>query len=455
MIEKELKCSAIVASVSAALTIFTIIFSFGLPENPKEDPMKEDDTIFVENLPVWSAAGIAVKNTNGSIAMMVNQGEIEYLNPPEDTGISDSMLKAFLYRMMHMPAIKALRDLTANENYADFGLNQPLATVSIIHTDGETERLYLGDKTPFDAGWYLEKDGDSGIYIVDDITAEMMQSSEDDFRDLEVIPRLDADVALKDFTYLKIEHGEKTIELKGGLRNNAIQYHLIQPFETDLDWEKVNDQIYKPLTSVIRSKFVKAGNDILEYSNSKEDQYSLAYVIKGVKYDLEIVKTSDGNFIVGRNGTGQIVEVSSEAFPFLNMDLAGLLSGSIYNVSAADLSDIHIQTESDDLHIKISGVAEDLKAEFNGKIFDRNDVLSLIDSVTMLSSVGEVQDEINISADPFIRIVFSLRDGSNNEVKIIPVSEKECVVIIDGEKKALTYTSQVQEMLNEIKIRLL
>ena len=79
----------------------------------------------------------------------------------------------------------------------------------------------------------------------------------------------------------------------------------------------------------------------------------------------------------------------------------------------------------------------------------------MIDSVTMLSSVGEVQDEINISADPFIRIVFSLRDGSNNEVKIIPVSEKECVVIIDGEKKALTYTSQVQEMLNEIKIRLL
>lgn len=411
----------------------------------------KDDTdapLLIDDIHLSSVAGIVLKNGNGSVPLMIYDGEFQYLDFPGDTEINSSVLKAFAYRMVHMPAKEKLGELS---DISGFGLDEPISTVSVILTNGETLRISLGNEAPFQGGYYVKADNDPNIWLVDDITARMLMYSVDDFRKTDVLPELPAEISLKDLTYFALIHRNNIIEIAGNAGSNGISYSMLQPFEAALDWENVASLVYSPLSCLTECTFVSADGNYADYGFLDRNVYTLIITISGKTSQLYFCPAEDGSFYVCRDGSKQIIQVRPEFLSFLKLRVSDLVSDTLYSVSAANLASVRFEADGMDLTVKISGIGEDLCAHVGNKTMTASETVSFVKGAALIPQAGELTEETEITEAPVLRLTFRLRDGEENIVEFIPITDWHCAVIIDGTASAATFTSAVGEIINEVK----
>lgn len=411
-----------------------------------DEPVAEE-TLLIDNIHLSSVAGIVLKNENGTVPLMIYDGEIECLDFPGDTEINSSVLKAFAYRMVHMPAREKIGE---HDNLSDFGLKEPSSTVSIILTNGEKLRISLGDRAPFQGGYYAKADNDTNIWLTDDVTARMLQYSIDDFRKTDVLPEFPAEFSLKDLSRFVLIQGDDLIEIVGIAGSDGISYTMSQPFEAALDWENVASEIYSPLTRLNECTFISADGNYADYGFTDDNVSILILTVSGKTSQIYFCPTDDGNYYACRDGSRQIVKVSSDLLPFLKLRVSDLVSDTLYSASAANLSSVRIEADGTDLTVKISGSGEALCAQADSKTMNASETVSFVKAVTMLPQAGMLTDETEITGNPILRLSFCLRNGNENIIELIPITQWHCAVCIDGAVSAATFTSTVREIINEV-----
>lgn len=442
---KKTTALAIVAFVSA-ICACVLLATAKITEASREKA--SGDVILIDDIHMSKVAGAALVNGNGSVALIVEDNAITCVDAPKDTGVSESTMKSFLYYMAHMPAIQKLDTI---DDLSDYGLDHPSATVSIIEKNGDVIKICLGDKTPFDEGWYAAVENDFCVYIVDDITARMMRYGIDDFRALDVLPELPSDLTLDDMTLFSITHNGEKLELHGEKETGTTRYRLSAPFEAALNWEVVAQKIYSPLSCLDECTYVSTGVDPDVYGLMGDNAYTLTYTLRNMTWTLHLFDAGDGTFYVCRDGSKQVVKVSDELLSYLNLQASDLVSDTVYSVPAANIDKVHIIAKQVDQTVLFNGAGETLRAQINGKDLDQKKAISLVQTLTMLPATGTLDDETDISATPILSMEFSLRDGTVNVISVIPITQTECAVVIDGSSSAATLRSTVDEVVREIQ----
>ena len=432
------------AAVSVVCAAAAVIVTVQPEENADET---EVEAVLIDDINLSTVTGIALKNADGAVPLMLYDGEILIIDGPTDTATDSSVMKAFAYRMAHMPA---LRNLGPVDELAPYGLEAPEAAVSVLTADGEVLRIFLGNEAPFDGGYYAKAENSPDLYLVDEVTARMFHYATDDFRQLDVLPRFGPDTMLKDLTRFALECGGTKLEGTGTVSNASVSYRLTRPFETVLDWETVANSIFDPLSGLNECRFVSVGEDPSIYGLYDDDACMVQVTLGGQSRTLHFSDAGDGTYYVCRDGCDQIVRVDAGLLAFLSLQPSDLVSESLYSVSAAGLSSVRIQAGELDMAAQISGAGEELHAEIGGGVLSRQQTLSLVQTVTMLPPAGTLTEEADITEEPLARLTFHLRSGAENVIEIIPVTDRFCAVIVDGSYGAVTYTSTVEEMIREV-----
>ena len=438
---RRLIFAAAVSAVCAAAAVIVTV----QPEESTDET--ESEAVLIDDVSIGTVTGIALKNADGAVPLMLYDGEILFIDPPTDTDMDSSVMKAFAYRMAHMPA---LRNLGPVSDPAPYGLEEPEAAVSVLTADGEVQRIFLGNEAPFDGGYYAKAENRSDLYLVDEVTARMFHYSTDDFRQLDVLPGFGPDTMLKDLTRFALERGGTKFEVTGTISNASVSYRLTRPFETALDWKTVAKSIYDPLSGLNECRFVSAGEDPSIYGLYDDDASKVEVTLGGQNRTLHFADAGDGTYYVCRDGCGQIVRVDAGLLTFLSLKPSDLVSQSLYTVSAAGLSSVRIQSGELDAAVRISGAGEELHAEAGGGVLSRQQTISLVQTVTMLPPAGTLTEEADITEMPLAKLTFHLRSGEENVIEITPVTDRYCAVIVDGSYGAVTYTSTVEEMIREV-----
>ena len=65
----------------------------------------------------------------------------------------------------------------------------------------------------------------------------------------------------------------------------------------------------------------------------------------------------------------------------------------------------------------------------------------------MLPPAQALEEGAAVAGEPVLRLGIVLRDGTTDELALIPVSERRCAVMINGEVHMTTYTSTVEEII--------
>jgi hypothetical protein len=94
------------------------------------------------------------------------------LEPQE--GIADP--RTIYWPLLELASLEARLLVSAQvEDKAAYGLDVPSLTISIETRSGERAQLHAGRETPDGTAFYLQRDGDPRLYVVDHFKIELFQ----------------------------------------------------------------------------------------------------------------------------------------------------------------------------------------------------------------------------------------------------------------------------------------
>jgi hypothetical protein len=263
--EVKTKNLLILAAIVIAVAAYVFLFE-------RHRPTSEESTVAAEKVlrefERDDVTGIVIERA-GDRVRLEKHGEQWRLREPLDFPADSSAVDSTLGSLANLTAD---RRLAADEiEAADYGLDQPIAEVTLKMADGGERLLAVGDELPLGAKRALRVDGGDEVMIASGWFLSDLEKDVDDWRSREVVELLENDVASID-----IESGEDSIR---AVRLED-QWQLIRPLEDRGD----DDHLGSLITDL-------ASMRIEEFLDDVEDPSDLGLVVP--EYELTIVR-ADG-----------------------------------------------------------------------------------------------------------------------------------------------------------------
>ena len=294
------------------------------------------------------------------------------------------------------------------------------------------------------------REGDDTLYLVDELTAQMMRCTPDDFRALELFPDV---TDLTSIRRLTLRTPEQTLEIRGTAQDGAVYFAMTAPYEALLSWERVVGALVSPLAALEKTDYVSADVPMEAYGLTGADAMELTVEAGGRTVTLRFSPADEAHLYCARDGAPDVVRVSREAAAFLNVQAADLLDATLYTRAAADVESVQVYAQGVGSGLSVSGELEisGSGAALRGRIGERTltqaETVSLYKKLTMLPPAQALEADAAVAGEPALRLVIRLRDGSTEEIGLIPVSGRRCAVVLNGEASMTTYTSTVEEII--------
>ena len=181
----------------------------------------------------------------------------------------------------------------------------------------------------------------------------------------------------------------------------------------------------------------------------QEDVYTLEMDLDGQRYRIVFAPSPDGQGLYcGRDGEPDIIRIKTKSADFLNLTAADLMDGSLYTKKAADVADVTVSGDGFRGTLTLQGQGEQLCSFADQQRFNQAETIRLYRQFTMLPPAQRLDDGAALSRSPLVTLIFSLRDGTEDVVRCIPVSDGYCAVVINDEAAFTTYASAVREIVN-------
>ena len=395
----------------------------------------------ITDINVGTLAALALVNRSGSIAMMVQDGELEMIDAPGQ--MSASAMMALLYRLAHMPAAQNLGEVS---DWAPYGLEDYEAAAVLLDLSGDRVRLFLGDAAPFDAGWYLRREGDDHLYLVDEITARMMRRTVDDLRDLQLFPSLPSE-RFSELTRVRLDRPDGVLEVRGAQQGGAVVFALAQPFEAALSWQLVVSELAAPIASLRAQRVVNEDGELARYGLLGDAAITLTVEAGGERTTLLFAPADEETFYCANAAQGTVVTVRREDASFLSCDAFSLMEDTLYPRRVADVDSVSIASADVRATLLISGQGTMLRGAIEGRELGQAQTVALYRALTLLPPAQPLGEGDALTGQPLLTLSISLKDGEVDVVELLSVSDRRYAVVINGEASFATYTAAVQEII--------
>lgn len=361
----------------------------------------------ITNIPVSEVAALAITNTKTRFGLLIKGEELEVVSDVQGS-YSLSELRSLIYAAAHLTGSRKITDMTSAGQY---GMDQPLASVSLIKTDGTQVDLSLLSQNPMDGNYYLYANAEQAIYLIPANIAELFMRQETDFFNHTVLPVINA-AALQNIEWIHMD-------FRGGERNYRIEqkngsFSLAEPISQKLTALSVMEKLIMPLSALYSDEFVEAGADLSEYGF---DEFTLRADMRygGQQYTALLLDIGDGICLMANELTGDVYKLGGESLMPLMKDYRELLDGKAFSYAAGDLKSVEV-LEGD----------KSILAELSGEKGTGDAALKLLSVINDAEIASEVQGEIKNSGEadkkPVLTLIFTMQSGSIDVIELIPAA---------------------------------
>lgn len=367
----------------------------------------------ITDISVSQVAALAITNEMCKFGVMMKDGEIEVVSEVQGS-YSTTELRSLVYAAAHLTGSRKISDLSDGEQY---GMEKPLASLSLILTDGSQIDLFLLKENPLDGNYYMYAPADQAIYVVPADVAGIFLRSETDFFSHTVFPLITAS------NYPEVE--EITVEYGGEGRDFSIEqrndgFYLVKPIEQRLTAMTTLQKLLIPVSALYSDGFVASGADLKEYGF---EDYSMRIEMRfgGQTYAGRLLNKEDGGFLMADEQSGDVYELEAGSLDSMAEDYLELLDGKAFSYAAGDVKSVAVDMDGDDVLAELPGGEKEqtLFAALNGA-----------------EIAGEAANEEGGSGDqsgePAARITFTMLSGSIEVVELLPGPGGEYFVRVNG-----------------------
>lgn len=298
---------------------------------------------------------VSITARDGTALHIVREGEGYSVDRIAPQVLSqDSCNTAFINASQLVAEDVAARDVT---DFAQYGLDEPAATVLVNFTDGGTLTLEIGDKVPVNPYYYARVDGGDTVYQIKRLLVGIYADGISGFWDLEAFAvNTDRVVA---FTIER--EGADTIELTfqaktGGFR--FTQWQMQRPFLADVV-TAAPESLLAALNELSITRYVATADDLAPYGlDAPRGTVSLVND-DGSAFALYVGdEDGAGNVYLMLNDTRDVYQGKAASIAWLRQaDVASLIS---------DFSNIQAINNVDALTVESGGGAKHFAIDRSG-----------------------------------------------------------------------------------------
>ena len=413
--------NAIILFVVVALLIVAYVFISKSKGSDTAQTETTDTTINILSVDSEKINQVTVKDKESQFVFEKKDKDWA-LKSPQGIRTSTTKVSVFMSQITGVTAEKAI-----GENLTDlkqYGLSNPVVEMSINTTDGKTQTLQLGDKTPTKSNYYLMDKKGNKVYLVNSYLGDQLLNIKSSIKEDEIF-----DIKPEETLGLTMERAGKLVFKAKQAQDGS--WGLTAPFEANADM--------KTMTTMVDAVAKGLVINFIEENATDLDKYGL----KNPAYTLEIESLSQkSKMLLGSEkkdsveiyakleNSNEIFTIGADGFNFLDKPLKEIVESLVGLVNIEDVSQLSvdmdgqktlctIQTnpeDSDKDQFTVNGTTAPMKDE-NGDFLFRNYYQALISI-----SLGDIEPAATPTAKPEITITYTLKKAPG-EIKIQFISK--------------------------------
>lgn len=390
-----------------------------------------------------NVGAIALLNNSGNIGIILDEQGTPSIIDAQASHSTDK-LKSFIVQLSNITAEKSLGTV---KDLSVFGLDKPLATAKLLFDNGSTLQLFLGMANPIDGSYYLKRSDSDTVYTVGQSLGDLMQLSADGFRDFELFPGLDRKALLNlEAVSVTSEYGSFKLVREAAGAEVAL-FSLASPFRGALDWQRADQQVLVPISKLVPTDFVSDNVPLAQYALDKPTKIlSLNYGGKTVSVGFSDAGQED--YYCADLSKQEVFLCKKESAPFLQQSYSMLLGDSIYYGNLAEVSYITILSEGKRYSMEVQGTGEGLNAKTGTKLLSTVDATAFFSAITTIPIADEIKSSVQVSMQSSLSIIISKRNGTTDIIDFIPMADRRCAVVVNGQANFTTYSSVASDILS-------
>lgn len=210
----------------------------------------------------------------------------------------------------------------------------------------------------------------------------------------------------------------------------------------------MTDQLILPLASLESAGFVSDDVPLQQYGFDGPDATRVVLEMEGVRTTLLFAPAQDDAYLYcAREGGTDVILVRREDAAFLQLTGYELMDSTLYTQNAADVDRVTVSTKQIHGVFELVGQGESLRSSIQGRTLDQAETVSLYRKLTLLPPAQALEEGTELSGESMLTLVVERKDGTEDTVQCIPVSDRRCAVMINANASFATYTASVEEII--------
>ena len=478
MIKKQLKL-IIIIGITAVVLLCVYFFAVvplvarlsqtdtEVPELLPGEVLGNNNRILLfEHVEKAGIAEIEVHNQYGTFAFYRGTDDEFYIRDNEGAPYDLSMLSSLVVSAGY--TLSMTRVTTECEDWEEYGLStyDNPAWYKLTTLDGTEHVVYIGDKIPTGAGYYVRYQDRDAVYVLDSsIGTTLLAKLTDLITPILAYPIGKTDAyTCRDFY---IEHnGERTIWIDYVKKNDQTKYASSSIYQMKAPADYIpNSTNYE----TILQKFVQlTGTRTLEVGKAEDimDTETLArygldkpeYVIHYNYSDIDNYvyvssKNEDGTYYAYSLLFNLVAEVSGDTFDFLEWGLIKYVDRSLFSMNINDIAEIQIQGDkvSETFTLVGEGTEIQITPKSTGKTFDSDDLQNFRQLYkTILSLYLQDYTDSYATDDHIMSMRITTDAGQVYQYEFYAYSTRRCYYTVNGEGDFYVLRDIVDKVQNDI-----
>lgn len=173
--------SIILMAVAFVLLLIAYFGVTKMNEKKAEQEAKEEaNKISIVKIDSEDVTGFSY-DYNGADYSFTKDGENWYSDEDKSISLIQEDIETMLGTVADLKAERLIE--STDENFADYGLDQPTQTIEFKSKDGSTTVLLVGNMNSTTGSYYLAVQGEKTVYTVDAASATAFQKTLEDLKD--------------------------------------------------------------------------------------------------------------------------------------------------------------------------------------------------------------------------------------------------------------------------------
>lgn len=464
-----------VIRIMIVLAVFIVLLTayLILKNNNKEEVLTEETEESTEVLSV-STDEIA------ALTFMISEEEVSFkkeedswtMESDQEFPVDEDQMSVLTDALSAITAGRVLEDIQDLEEY---GLTDPQNIIKISKTDGSEETITVGDTNESTGYCYIYLNDEKDIvYAVDGDLSTVFAGSLLNYAEQTTYPAITA----SDISKISVEMQEDSYQLRSSevsstgweligqdgvvkeaeSENISTLQSAIAGFSFaryyDYRCEDMNEYGLEEPYAVITAKYMVQVQS--EEADNDEDESEIEQVEEEIKIYIGD-EDEDGNRYIRINDSMEVHAIASDS---LNSVLDG--KGSNYentmvtNVLMSDLERIDITVDGERHSLYTETVeTEDEETEttysLDGKEMESSDYISLYSKITALSWQEKLEEEVELSEEADLTILFKLTDETKVQISCYPYDSNFYIVQVDDGEQLLVNKMKVKDIIDSTK----